>query len=246
MKNRKSIIFFSVVAAVVIAIIALTSHFAPLSDRPAKSDNTASVSEKAAPSRASNANETSPVPESNEKAEENEGLIAASQKEDAAEKAAKKALNEASLPKAEASPEKAKEHKCSVCVRCDTALLSAALPEQNAAMLPANGIILYEKEIVFNENDTAFDVLLRELRERKIHMEFNRTPGTKSAYIEGIANLYEFDCGELSGWMFKYNGTFPSVSCSELTVSDGDVLEWLYTCDMGRDIGSTFPDGGAS
>lgn len=246
MKNRKKIMFFSVVAAVLVAILSVTSHFALSNKRSALSESAASVDEKTVSSRASSENETSPNPKSNEN-KSNESSIASSNKEVGTEKPSEKALEESTPKKSEASPEKEKnEHKCSICVRCDTALSSSALPAQSAAMLPADGTVLYEKEIVFNENDTAFDVLLRELRERKIHMEFNRTPGTKSVYIEGIANLYEFDCGELSGWMFKHNNTFPSVSCSEITVSDGDTLEWLYTCDMGRDIGSTFPDGGAS
>lgn len=35
-----------------------------------------------------------------------------------------------------------------------------------------------------------------------------------SAYIEGINNLYEFDCGSLSGWMYKVNEWFPNYGCS--------------------------------
>lgn len=45
-----------------------------------------------------------------------------------------------------------------------------------------------------------FDVLLREMKKNKIHMEFSMTPIYNSNYIEGINNLYEFDAGELQ-WM---------------------------------------------
>ena len=58
-----------------------------------------------------------------------------------------------------------------------------------------------------------------------------------TAYIEGIANLYEFDCGELSGWMYRVNGEFPNVGCSLYKLKDGDTVEWVYTCDLGRDVG---------
>ena len=58
-----------------------------------------------------------------------------------------------------------------------------------------------------------------------------------SAYIEGINNLYEFDCGELSGWMYKVNGWFPNYGCSRYQLKEGDVIEWVYTCDLGVDVG---------
>ncbi len=67
-------------------------------------------------------------------------------------------------------------------------------------------------------------------------MEFEDTPIYNSAYIEGIANLYEFDCGELSGWMYKVNGWFPNYGCSRYQLKAGDKVEWVYTCDLGVDV----------
>ena len=58
-----------------------------------------------------------------------------------------------------------------------------------------------------------------------------------SAYIEGIGNIYEFDCGELSGWLYKVNGNFPSYGCSRYKLKPGDKVEWVYTCDLGNDVG---------
>ena len=52
-----------------------------------------------------------------------------------------------------------------------------------------------------------------------------------SYYVEGIGNLYEFDCGSESGWMYKVNGWFPNYGCSSYTLSDGDVIVWCYTCN---------------
>ena len=57
-----------------------------------------------------------------------------------------------------------------------------------------------------------------------------------SAYIEGIDNIYEFSCGELSGWMYRVNGEYAQVSCSDYKVKDGDKIQWSYTCDLGEDI----------
>ena len=66
-----------------------------------------------------------------------------------------------------------------------------------------------------------FNVLQREMRKAGIHMEFEDTPMYNSAYIEGINNLYEFDCGELSGWMYKVNGWFPNYGCSRYQLKGG-------------------------
>ncbi len=30
-----------------------------------------------------------------------------------------------------------------------------------------------------------------------------------SVYVEGINNIYEFSCGEQSGWMYEVNGVYP-------------------------------------
>ena len=60
-----------------------------------------------------------------------------------------------------------------------------------------------------------------------------------SYYVEGINNLYEFDCGEQSGWMYAVNGWYPNYGCSAYTLSDGDVIGWAYTCNgYGADLGA--------
>ena len=62
------------------------------------------------------------------------------------------------------------------------------------------------------------------------------TPVYHTAYIEGIANLYEFDCGSASGWVYTVNGEQPGVGCSDYAVHDGDTVIWHYTCALGNDI----------
>ncbi|MPN09032.1 hypothetical protein SDC9_156320 [bioreactor metagenome] len=104
-------------------------------------------------------------------------------------------------------------------------------------VLPEDGIIYPTKAVAFYEGESVFDVLLREMQDNKIHMEFVMTPIYNSNYIAGINNLYEFDCGELSGWMYRVNKWFPNYGCSRYMLKDGDVIEWIYTCDLGRDIG---------
>ena len=130
---------------------------------------------------------------------------------------------------------------CTISVRCDTILnnISQLNPEKKG-ILPEDGIILSENVVYFNEGESAFDVLLREMKNRKIHLEFSKTPAYNSVYIEGIANIYEFDCGDLSGWMYKVNGEFTEYSSSLYMLKDGDKIEFLYSCAMGADIGKTY------
>lgn len=107
-------------------------------------------------------------------------------------------------------------------------------------VLPQDGVIYSAKKVTFYEGESVFDVLLRETQKNRIHMEYSMTPGYNSNYIKGIGNLYEHDCGELSGWMYSVNGWFPNYGCSRYQLKDGDVIELHYTCDLGRDLGVTW------
>ena len=82
------------------------------------------------------------------------------------------------------------------------------------------------------------------MKKAGVHMEFADTPMYNSVYIEGIGNLYEFDCGERSGWMYRVNGWFPNYGCSRYQLEPGDTVEWVYTCDLGADVGGAFAAGG--
>ena len=134
-----------------------------------------------------------------------------------------------------------KELTCTLSVRCDTILDNMSdFDKDKTSIVPSDGVILGETEVVFYEGETVFNLLRREMKKNKIHMEFNEVPMYGSAYIEGIANIYEFDCGELSGWMYKVNDWFPNYGCSRYKLHDGDKVEWIYTCDLGRDIGGDY------
>ena len=133
------------------------------------------------------------------------------------------------------------EQYCTISISCSMALEHAdRLPENLAEMLPEDGWILKPVQIDLKDGDTVLDVLLRAVREHNIHMEYVDTPLYDSAYIEGIGNLYEFDAGDHSGWMYSVNGEFPNYGCSSSEVADGDVICWVYTCDLGKDVGSRY------
>ncbi|OQA08093.1 MAG: hypothetical protein BWY65_01620 [Firmicutes bacterium ADurb.Bin373] len=136
-------------------------------------------------------------------------------------------------------------YSCTLSVRCDTILNNIKwLDPEKVELVPEDGVIFPAARVTFYEGESVFNLLLREMKKNKIHMEFENTPIYNSAYIEGINNLYEFDCGELSGWMYKVNGWFPNYGCSRYQLKDGDVVEWVYTCDLGRDVGGYYAIGG--
>ncbi|WP_455544041.1 DUF4430 domain-containing protein [Intestinibacter sp.] len=93
--------------------------------------------------------------------------------------------------------------------------------------------ILQDYEIKVAEGTTALEGLQIATKENKIQMEF--TGSQKTAYVRGINNLYEFDKGAESGWLYRVNDVFPDKSAGATGLSDGDELYWLYTQDLGRD-----------
>lgn len=140
--------------------------------------------------------------------------------------------------------DESKKLTCTLSIRCDTILNNMHLfNEDKLGVLPADGVILDISTVTFSEGESVFDVLKRVTRERRIHMEFKFTPVFNSAYIQGIHNLYEFDCGDLSGWMYKVNDWFPNYGCSRYQLKQGDVIEWVYTCDLGKDVGGGYATG---
>lgn len=130
------------------------------------------------------------------------------------------------------------ENICYITITCNTALESGELSEAMLEILPENGVILESYEAKYEDGESVFDVIARAVRDNKIHMEYS---GTKSVpYIEGVANLYEFDCGSLSGWMYRVNGWFPSFGMGQYKVERGDSIELIYTCDLGKDVGDNY------
>ena len=107
-------------------------------------------------------------------------------------------------------------------------------------LIPEDGWILEPVTVPLEEGDSVFDLLQRVTREHKIHMEYSMSPMYGSAYIEGIYNLYEMDCGAGSGWMYSVNGWYPNYGCSGYALEPGDIVEWRYTCETGEDIGGGY------
>mgnify|MGYP002542982119 CR=1 FL=1 len=133
---------------------------------------------------------------------------------------------------------------CTFSISCATILNNwDKCDESKKPLVPADGVILPTTTVTFTEGESVFDVLQRLCRENGIHMESSWTPMYNSAYVEGINNLYEFDVGSLSGWMYSVNGWFPNYGCSRYALQNGDVVKWVYTCDLGYDVGGGYSTG---
>lgn len=128
---------------------------------------------------------------------------------------------------------------CTITILCDTILDNMDnLDDGKEVYVPANGTILATSKVEFEDGETVFEVLNRVCEYAGIQIEYSWTPMYNSYYIEGINNLYEFDCGNESGWMYKVNGWFPNYGCSSYYLEDGDNIVWCYTCNgLGADVG---------
>ena len=135
--------------------------------------------------------------------------------------------------------DKGKSFTCTFSIECSTILNNLSdLDPEKLEMVPSDGVILKATTVTFYEGESVFDVLQRVCQENGIHMEASWTPIYNSAYVEGIHNLYEFDCGNESGWMYRVNGWYPNYGCSRYQLAQGDVVEWRYTCKgLGKDVG---------
>ena len=114
-------------------------------------------------------------------------------------------------------------------IRCDT-----IVGEEDSQYIPDDGEILEVTEFDIEEGDTVYDILVEATRKYNIQMDNSGAEGM--VYIAGLNYLYEFDYGDLSGWMFFVNDEEASVGCDNYKLKDGDKIEWLYTRELGDDL----------
>ena len=114
-----------------------------------------------------------------------------------------------------------------ISIRCDT------VGDANS-YIPTDGIILDDTAFEIVPGDTVYDILLSAVQTYALQMDNTGSEG--QAYIAGIQYLYEFDYGDLSGWMYYVDGVAPSVGCESYELTDGEKIVWWYTLDMGKDF----------
>lgn len=102
-------------------------------------------------------------------------------------------------------------------------------------VISSSEVPLAPTEMDIKDGDTVLDALITITKKHKIQMDYRGGRGA-TAYIEGIANVYEFDRGQGSGWMYRVNGIFPDRGAGVVPLQDGDRVEWLYTTNLGGDL----------
>lgn len=122
-------------------------------------------------------------------------------------------------------------------IRCDT-----IAGKSNSEYIPEDGVILAPTAFDIEAGDTVFDILTEAAQTYGIQVENTGSSGGSHGmiYIAGINYIYEFDFGDLSGWVYHVNGITPSRNCGEYVLSDGDKIEWLYTCELGHDLDEVY------
>lgn len=122
------------------------------------------------------------------------------------------------------------------------------LKSEKQPFVTSDGYILKELKVEFSDGDTAFDILKKACKENActdnckyckdgIQLDSKYTAEYSSYYIEGIHQLYNMDCGDMSGWLFSVNDAFAEVGASDYTVQNGDSIVFTYTCDMNAIFG---------
>lgn len=113
------------------------------------------------------------------------------------------------------------------------AYISVVVPPGPTVMTSGRTMFAKSSFPIIEGSDTAFSML----QKTGLSYNYNSHTSYEGVYVSAIEGLAEFDGGPESGWMYRVNGNFPSFSSSLYKVKSGDYVEWLYTRDLGRDVG---------
>jgi hypothetical protein len=99
----------------------------------------------------------------------------------------------------------------------------------NLAVYTDEGRIVMDTAIAFLDGDSVLDILKKATRDARIQMEY--TGFGMTAYVKGIDNLYEFDKGSESGWLFYVNDELIMQSAGSYKPKAGDEIVWQYVTE---------------
>ncbi len=88
------------------------------------------------------------------------------------------------------------------------------------------GEVIPPHSAAFSRGDSVLDILLSAVRDAGLQIEYTGAGGL--AYVQGINDLYEFDEGPESGWVYTVNGEEIFESAGAYKPKDGDVIVWQY------------------
>lgn len=151
-------------------------------------------------------------------------------------KSTTKATAKATTPKPADKPIKKYDNTCTFVIECKTILNNKDKLKKGLEKYVPDDAVIFSGTVGFDSGESVYDILRRICDENSIQMEASYTPAFSSYYVEGINNLYEFDCGQGSGWMYSVNGVFPNYGCSSYKPVNNDKIAFRYTCELGYDL----------
>lgn len=102
-------------------------------------------------------------------------------------------------------------------------------PGGTTTLMPATTVSI-------NDDSTVLSASIDSFKENQIAFQ---TGGSGAGmYITSIAGLAQQSSGPLSGWLYKVNDAFIDSSPATYKVNSGDRITWVYTTDLGKDVGA--------
>ena len=87
--------------------------------------------------------------------------------------------------------------------------------------------VMAQDYIEYEEGMSAYDAL--KILAGNYEMDVKASGLGQAVYVKGVNGLMEFDYGGQSGWKYKVNGAYPSLSAGAYMLKADDQVEWVYT-----------------
>lgn len=122
---------------------------------------------------------------------------------------------------------------CTIEIRCDnaTARKDSITNQGIRDSIPDDGTILEVTTYTGKEGFTVYDVLAAVTAAHNPVIPI--VANADRSYVSSINNLSEKNVGPTSGWTYRVNGVLPMMAANQYKVKDGDVIKWIYVCQLG-------------
>ena len=122
---------------------------------------------------------------------------------------------------------------CTIEIRCDnaTARKDSITNQGIRDSIPDDGTILEVTTYTGKEGFTVYDVLAAGTAAHNPVIPI--VANADRSYVSSINNLSEKNVGPTSGWTYRVNGVLPMMAANQYKVKDGDVIKWIYVCQLG-------------
>lgn len=98
--------------------------------------------------------------------------------------------------------------------------------------------IVQPTKLELEKDSSAWDALNKMAKSKGIPVV--KRGRKDNLYVSHINSLGEFDFEQGSGWMYNVNGRYPNYGCDnrKSVLKDGDVIQWRFTLNVGKDLGA--------